>query len=49
MNDAASGLLILLLAGVMNASFELIVITASLLGMLTGEWKNSGASPLRIE
>ena len=28
---------------------SLIVITASLLGMLTGEWKNSGASPLRIQ
>ena len=28
---------------------SLIVITASLLGMLTGEWKNSGAGPLRIQ
>lgn len=28
---------------------SLIVITASLLGMLTGEWKNSGAAPLRIQ
>jgi L-rhamnose-H+ transport protein len=28
---------------------SLIVITASLLGMFTGEWKNSGASPLRIQ
>jgi L-rhamnose-H+ transport protein len=28
---------------------SLIVITASLLGVLTGEWKNSGASPLRIQ
>jgi L-rhamnose-H+ transport protein len=28
---------------------SLIVITASLLGMLTGEWKNSGGSPLRIQ
>ncbi|MGA7340124.1 MAG: L-rhamnose/proton symporter RhaT [Terracidiphilus sp.] len=28
---------------------SLIVITASLLGMITGEWKNSGASPLRIQ
>lgn len=28
---------------------SLIVITASLLGMLTGEWKNSGVAPLRIQ
>jgi L-rhamnose-H+ transport protein len=28
---------------------SLIVITASLLGMFTGEWKNSGTSPLRIQ
>ncbi|HEV2465515.1 MAG TPA: L-rhamnose/proton symporter RhaT [Acidobacteriaceae bacterium] len=28
---------------------SLIVITASLLGMLTGEWKHSGAAPLRIQ
>lgn len=28
---------------------SLIVITASLLGMLTGEWKNSGAAPMRIQ
>jgi L-rhamnose-H+ transport protein len=28
---------------------SLIVITASMLGMLTGEWKNSGRSPLRIQ
>jgi len=28
---------------------SLIVITASLLGMLTGEWKHSGFSPLRIQ
>jgi L-rhamnose-H+ transport protein len=28
---------------------SLIVITASLLGMFTGEWKNSGASPLAIQ
>ncbi len=28
---------------------SLIVITASLLGMLTGEWKNSGAAPIRIQ
>ncbi len=28
---------------------SLIVITASLLGMFTGEWKNSGAAPLRIQ
>lgn len=28
---------------------SLIVITASLLGMLTGEWKDSGAAPLRIQ
>ncbi len=28
---------------------SLIVITASLLGVFTGEWKNSGASPLRIQ
>jgi L-rhamnose-H+ transport protein len=28
---------------------SLIVITASLLGMLTGEWKDSGATPLRIQ
>jgi L-rhamnose-H+ transport protein len=28
---------------------SLIVITASLLGVLTGEWKNSGTSPLRIQ
>ena len=28
---------------------SLIVITASLLGMLTGEWKGSGAAPLRIQ
>jgi L-rhamnose-H+ transport protein len=28
---------------------SLIVITASLLGMLTGEWKNSGATPLRMQ
>lgn len=28
---------------------SLIVITASLLGMFTGEWKHSGVSPLRIQ
>lgn len=28
---------------------SLIVITASLLGMFTGEWKHSGALPLRIQ
>jgi L-rhamnose-H+ transport protein len=28
---------------------SLIVITASLLGMVTGEWKNSGKAPLRIQ
>lgn len=28
---------------------SLIVITASVLGMLTGEWKNSGRWPLRIQ
>jgi L-rhamnose-H+ transport protein len=28
---------------------SLIVITASLLGVMTGEWKNSGAWPLRIQ
>jgi L-rhamnose-H+ transport protein len=28
---------------------SLIVITASLLGMLTGEWKDSGTAPLRIQ
>lgn len=28
---------------------SLIVITASLLGMITGEWKNSGTAPLRIQ
>ena len=28
---------------------SLIVITASLLGMLTGEWKNSGGTPLRMQ
>jgi L-rhamnose-H+ transport protein len=28
---------------------SLIVITASLLGMFTGEWKQSGTSPLRIQ
>lgn len=28
---------------------SLIVITASLLGMITGEWKHSGAAPLRIQ
>jgi L-rhamnose-H+ transport protein len=28
---------------------SLIVITASLLGMFTGEWKHSGATPLRIQ
>jgi len=28
---------------------SLIVITASLLGMVTGEWKNSGVTPLRIQ
>lgn len=28
---------------------SLIVITASLLGMFTGEWKHSGAAPLRIQ
>jgi L-rhamnose-H+ transport protein len=28
---------------------SLIVITASLLGMFTGEWKGSGAAPLRIQ
>lgn len=28
---------------------SLIVITASLLGMLTNEWKNSGSAPLRIQ
>lgn len=28
---------------------SLIVITASLLGMFTGEWKNSGRSPLAIQ
>lgn len=28
---------------------SLIVITASLLGMFTGEWKDSGAAPLRIQ
>jgi len=28
---------------------SLIVITASLLGMFTGEWKNSGTAPLRIQ
>lgn len=28
---------------------SLIVIVASLLGMLSGEWKGSGASPLRIQ
>lgn len=28
---------------------SLIVITASMLGMFTGEWKNSGAAPLRIQ
>lgn len=28
---------------------SLIVITASLLGMFTGEWKNSGVGPLRIQ
>ncbi len=28
---------------------SLIVITASLLGMMTGEWKNSGRLPIRIQ
>jgi L-rhamnose-H+ transport protein len=28
---------------------SLIVITASLLGMFTGEWKHSGVPPLRIQ
>ena len=28
---------------------SLIVITASVLGILTGEWKNSGKQPLRIQ
>lgn len=28
---------------------SIIVIVASLLGMLTGEWKHSGAAPLRIQ
>lgn len=28
---------------------SLIVITASLLGMMTGEWKQSGSGPLRIQ
>lgn len=28
---------------------SLVVITASLLGMLTGEWKNTGARPLAIQ
>lgn len=28
---------------------SLIVITASLIGMFTGEWRNSGALPLRIQ
>lgn len=28
---------------------SLIVITASMLGMFTGEWKHSGAAPLRIQ
>ena len=28
---------------------SLIVITASVLGIVTGEWKNSGKTPLRIQ
>jgi L-rhamnose-H+ transport protein len=28
---------------------SLIVITASVLGIITGEWKNSGKQPLRIQ
>ncbi len=28
---------------------SLIVITAGLLGLLTGEWKNSGVAPMRIQ
>jgi L-rhamnose-H+ transport protein len=28
---------------------SLIVITASVLGIVTGEWKNSGKQPLRIQ
>lgn len=28
---------------------SLIVITASMLGMLTGEWKDSGLRPIRIQ
>ena len=28
---------------------SLIVITASVLGILTGEWKNTGKQPLRIQ
>jgi L-rhamnose-H+ transport protein len=28
---------------------SLIVITASALGILTGEWKNTGKQPLRIQ
>jgi L-rhamnose-H+ transport protein len=28
---------------------SLIVITASVLGIVTGEWKNTGATPLRVQ
>jgi L-rhamnose-H+ transport protein len=28
---------------------SLIVITATMLGMLTGEWKDSGPLPIRIQ
>jgi L-rhamnose-H+ transport protein len=28
---------------------SLIVITASILGVVTGEWKNTGKTPLRIQ